>query len=380
MWGTQHLLQLQILRGGRFHRLSRSERVRLPTAHAKFGALLISLIALLYSPVTAAQLSLQTDSVAPERFVAAHGRKAIVMGYASRGLELWAYPLQLISGYELGFRPAGDTTETAGSVLLRRITYDPEAITRTYVGPDFIVRERLFVPLNEQAILLTYTVECRHAIDIVIHFTPVLDLMWPASIGGQSTQWDPAASAYILSEPLHRYSAFIGSPQVISHDEVLNSAQPGTPGNRFAFAVRAGGNSDHSVTVVVALNDEGSSNAPARMRDLLGSQAKFETEARSHYAELLSSTLQIETPDDSVNQQLAWAQIALDQAWVCNPVLGCGLVAGYGPSRAGRGRSTHGFSAVMASSPSRRWSTQALTTGRGKLLPSSPNTRTPQPA
>ncbi len=72
------------------------------------------------------------------------------------------------------------------------------------------------------------------------------------------------------------------------------------------------------------------------MRDLLGGQAKFETEARSHYAELLSNTLQIETPDDSVNQQLAWAQIALDQAWVCNPVLGCGLVAGYGPSRAGR--------------------------------------------
>ncbi len=65
------------------------------------------------------------------------------MGYASSGLELWAYPLQLISGYELGFRPAGDTTETAGSLLLRRVTYDPEAITRTYIGPDFIVRERL---------------------------------------------------------------------------------------------------------------------------------------------------------------------------------------------------------------------------------------------
>jgi glycogen debranching enzyme len=298
--------------------------------------LLILLVAILRPPVLAAQLSLQTDSVAPERFIAAHGRKAIVMGYASGGLELWAYPLQLISGYELGFRPAGDTTETAGSLLLRRVTYDPEAITRTYIGPDFIVRERLFVPLNEQAILLSYTVECRHSIDIVIHFTPVLDLMWPASLGGQSTQWNSAASAYILSEPLHRYSAFIGSSQVISHDEVLNSAQPGTPGNRFAFAVRAGGNSDHYVTVVVARNDEGSSSAPARMRDLLGAQARFETEARSHYAELLNSTLQIETPDNSVNQQLAWAQIALDQAWVCNPVLGCGLVAGYGPSRAGR--------------------------------------------
>ena len=123
--------------------------------------------------------------------------------------------------------------------------------------------------------------------------------MWPASLGGQSTQWDPAASAYILSEATHRYSALIGSPHVISHDEVLNSAQPGTPGKRLAFAVRAGGDSNHSVTVVVARNDEGSSSAPARMRNLLGSQAKFETEARSHYAELLESTLRIETPDDA---------------------------------------------------------------------------------
>ena len=306
------------------------------TANIKVGGLLIWLIAFLYAPIAPGQLSFQTDSVAPERFVAAHGRKAIVMGYASSGLELWAYPLQLISGYELGFRAAGDTTETAGSVLLRRVTYDPEAITRTYIGPDFIVRERLFVPLNEAAIFLTYTVECRHTIDIVVHFTPVLNLMWPASLGGQSTQWNPAASAYILSEATHKYSAWIGAPQVISQDEVLNSAQPGTSGKRLAFAVRAGGNSDRSVTVVVARNDDSSSSVPARMRDLLGSQANFETEARSHYAELLGSTLRIETPDNSVNQQLAWAQIALDQAWVCNSVLGCGLVAGYGPSRDAR--------------------------------------------
>src|SRR3984957_17365310 len=301
----------------------------------RFPLLLISLIALLYSPVTPAQLSLQTDSVAPERFVAAHGRKGIVMGYASGGLELWAYPLQLISGYELGFRPAGDTTETAGSLLLRRVAYDTEAITRTYIGSDFLVREKLFVPLNEQAILLTYTVECRHSIDIVIHFTPVLDLMWPLSVGGQNTHWDPAAYAYILAEATHKYHAWIGSPAVVSHDQVLNSAQPGTLGNQLAFAIRAGGDTNRSATVVVARNDDGSIPA-AHMKDLIAEKTKFEAEAQDHYANLRASNLRIETPDNAVNQQLAWAQIALDQAWVCNEALGCGLVAGYGPSRGGR--------------------------------------------
>jgi glycogen debranching enzyme len=294
--------------------------------------LLVCLIAL--TPASTAQ-SFDTTSVAPERFVAAHGRKALVMGYASSGLELWAYPLQIAAGYELGFRSQGETTEINATDLLRRVTYNPESITSTYIGPDFIVRERLFVPLDEQAILVTYTVDCRHSIDIVIHFRPVLDLMWPASLGGQNTHWDPAASAYILAEATHKYSAFIGSPDVASHDEVLNSAQPGTLSKQLAFVVRAGGDTRPSATVVVARNQEGVSPA-TRLRDLINAAAKFSIEASAHYKDLLAGTLHIETPDDAVNQQLAWAQIALDQAWVCNEVLGCGLVAGYGPSRIAR--------------------------------------------
>lgn len=36
------------------------------------------------------------------------------------------------------------------------------------------------------------------------------------------------------------------------------------------------------------------------------------------------------------NRALVWSEIALGQAWVCNPDLGCGLVAGFGPSRKAR--------------------------------------------
>ena len=168
------------------------------------------------------------------------GAKAIVMGYVSGGLELWAYPLQLISGYQLGFWAAGDTSETAGSLLLRRVTYDPEAITRTYIGPDFIVRERLFVPLNEQAILLTYTVECRHSHRHrdPLHAGSRSDVACIASAARapSGTRLPPPTFSPNL---LHRYSALIGSPQVISHDEVLNSAQPGTPGEPVRLRCRA---------------------------------------------------------------------------------------------------------------------------------------------
>ena len=301
-----------------------------------FTAALLLLAGFLSSAPVLAQQAFNTDSVAPERFVAAHGRKAVAMGYADSGLEVWGYPLQLVSGYEPGFRAAGATTEINAASLLRRVTYEPDAITRTYIGPDFIIRERLFVPLEEAAAFLTYTVECHHSIDIVIHFTPVLNLMWPASLGGQYTRWDAAASAFILAEETHRYSAFIGSSGAITHDDIMNSAQPGAPGSRVAFALRAGGADNSSVTVVVARNDPGSLSAAARIKDLLRSQPKLEAEAKQHYTSLAAGALRMETPDPAVNQQLAWAQVALDQAWVCDQALGCGLVAGYGPSRGAR--------------------------------------------
>ena len=293
------------------------------------------LLCVTFSPRAQAQLSFDTTSVAPERFIAAHGSKAVVMGYASSGLELWAYPLQLLSGYEMGFRSAGETSEVTGVALLRRVTYDPEAITRTYIGPDFIVRERLFVPLEEHAIYVTYAVEGRHSIELIVHFRPVLDLMWPASLGGQNTHWDSAASAYVLGEATHNYQALIGSPGIVAHDEILNSAQPGTPGSQLAFTVRAGGEANRSATVIVARNSPGTS-PKTRLQDLIAAETRFEGEAHAHYANLLAHPLCIETPDAAVNQQLAWAQFALDQARVCSEVLGCGVVAGYGPSRVGR--------------------------------------------
>lgn len=56
----------------------------------------------------------------------------------------------------------------------------------------------------------------------------------------------------------------------------------------------------------------------------------------AHARALQGNVLQLETPDARVNQAFASAERALDQAWVCNPDLGCGYVAGYGPTRANR--------------------------------------------
>jgi glycogen debranching enzyme len=48
------------------------------------------------------------------------------------------------------------------------------------------------------------------------------------------------------------------------------------------------------------------------------------------------SVIAVETPDSMVNRALRWAQVTLEQAWACNSQLGCGSLAGYGPSRGAR--------------------------------------------
>ncbi len=282
------------------------------------------------------KLAWTTESTGPRRFISVHGRRAAIFGYSEDGLEVWTYPVQILSGYAVTFRHQGTTTGIDGQTVLRRITYSPEAVTRVYAGPDFIVREKLFVPLDKPGVIIRYEVDSAKALDIEIRFTPVLDLMWPASIGGQDAVWNSTASAYLLSELTHRFTGSIGSPDIVAHDETPNDRQRVQRLPGLGFTIRAG--RDHKTARVIIAGGGAGQDSSATANELLtdGAESRLERTAVDHYTNLLDQSLQIETPDAETNRALAWAEVALDQAWVCNPDLGCGEVAGYGPSRKAR--------------------------------------------
>jgi hypothetical protein len=281
----------------------------------------------------ATPLTWVVDSTQPARFVAAHGRRSAVFGYSENGLEVWAYPLQLADSFRVAFRPPQGSTEIDGRAVLRRIEYSPEAVTRVYVGPDFAVREKVFVPLDAPGAIVSYEVDGVRPVDIVVRFTPVLNLMWPGGFGGQEAAWHAEASGYLLSEPLHRYTALISSPNIVAHDATPNATRAvgATPG--LAFTMRV--DNARKAAIVMAAGLTGEDPAPLAKK-LLGDRAALESAAAKHYEDLLTQTLEVDTPDADVDRAIAWSQIALDQAWVCNPDLGCGQVAGYGPSRKAR--------------------------------------------
>ncbi len=277
----------------------------------------------------------KTDAAEPQRFVAVHGREAAIFGYPEKGLELWAYPLQLLSGYQLSFHEPGSVEPIAGSQILRRVEYFPTRVVRIYVGPDFVVRETLFVPLHQPGVIVHYIVEGRTGVTILVHFEPSLNLMWPGALGGQGIQWNKAVSGYIEQEQLYGYSATIASPEAVEHDTFDNPAIALHSGMAMVLKPRLSADGDSSASLYAGLD---APHAPqsATVQTLEKDQDQLQMQAQQHDREWLASSLQIETPDAEVNRALAWAELALDQAWVCNPQLGCGEVAGYGPSRPGR--------------------------------------------
>jgi hypothetical protein len=282
----------------------------------------------------AARLALATDAIAPSRFLAVHGRRASIDGYANSGLEVWAYPFQILSGYQVAFRLDGATTPVPGSSILSRVVYEPDSVTRVYLGPEFIVREKLFVLLDQPGAIITYQVEGGRKVEIDVHAVPVLDLMWPGGLGGQNTAWNAALPAFVLSEPADGYSAAVGSPDIVAHDDIVNSADENGNAHPIGFTLRP---DDAGVAhIFMALNPPHTSDAGSVLLQLIRERASYEAKSAAHLREVLDTALRVETPDERVNQAVAWSEIALDQAWVCNPELGCGFVAGYGPSRGAR--------------------------------------------
>lgn len=263
------------------------------------------------------------------RYVSAHGLRAFAGGYSEDGLEIWTFPLQLASDYRLVFVIDGRSEDALA--YLASADVDPLGATRHYAGPGFTVRERIETRGRHPGVIIRYQVEGK-PVDLRARFRPSLNLMWPAAVGGQELAWDAQAKGFLVGEPRRQFRALVASPQATAHSEPNNDRRgsefglplflqlaPQPCGARRCAELVFAGQSERDEDVhatVAALRHAPSEEDAARFRP--------------------AGQLRITTPDADANRALQWAQIALEQAWTCNARLGCGLVAGYGPSHGAR--------------------------------------------
>jgi glycogen debranching enzyme len=272
-------------------------------------------------------LTMQADVSSQPRFAAAHGRAAALMGYTGYGIEAWAYPFQIFTHFHLQIVPRDGGAPIDAEPFLRRIEYRPDEIVRIYSGPGYEIREHLFVPLDRPAAIVSYDVQSQRPLDLRVTFLPVLDLMWPGALGGQDLHWNDAVHGYVISESTTGFRAVVASPEAIDHTAVVNATLRQDLTQSMALRP-VNGHAEIFAALESQPAPEGST-LPALEQD----EAQLRAAYGSHATEILAAGLQIQTPDASLNRALAWSRLALDEAWVCNPRIGCGEVAGYGPSR-----------------------------------------------
>ena len=300
--------------------------------------------ALGHSPIALA------GDVRPNTYLAAVGRRSIAMGTEDGRLELWSWPIKWLHDFQLSFRVPKYTTPIPGRDVARHVTVRPEGFTIEYSYETFTVKQTVFTPLDKPATIMLLEVDAIRPLEIIATFIPDIHFAWPASLGGQYVSWNTEAKAFIFSESRRRVNALLGSPAVTQASDVpahmLSAAPPqfvigvGDASERYTeprLGEPPGGNINvHAafIPIILAGGEMSRDSAKALYESLSAPRAaEREWQRRvAHADSIRTSMVRVTTPDAALNRAVEWAKVNMDDAMVCNPDLGCGLVAGYGLS------------------------------------------------
>jgi glycogen debranching enzyme len=269
--------------------------------------------------------------VRPHQYLGVVGPRSAWLGSETGEAELWVHPLKLASGFSLDFRIPEYVEAVHGRDVARTVEVRPEATTITYSHATFTVREHVLAPLDEPGLLVLLEVESFRPFEIVVSFRAVLQYAWPGGMGGQYVLWSDEDRAFVLSESLQRRNAFIGSPWATAASSHPAHALPDAP-STFTIPVDPARAGRELIPIAIAAGTAPRAQTRAVYRRLLARAAELYAARRRHADAVREGGLRVDTPDDRLDLALDWAKVNLDEQTVCNPDLGCGLVAGWGPS------------------------------------------------
>jgi glycogen debranching enzyme len=261
----------------------------------------------------------------------ASGRQAAFLGREDGSFEAWVYPLKVLHDFNLAFGVAAYADPIPGASLASSVDVRPETSTVRYAHSVFTVDATWFVPLAENGGLVLLDVATSEPITVVVKFRPDLKPMWPAGLGGQYSYWDNAVKAYVIGEGSGKNSALVGSPLGLEPPEQPAHNLPDAP-SQFSIRITPEDAARGLVPIVIAASVNGLEAAKKSYANLLATVEPAYRAAVAHSKKLREELTSIDTPDDRLDLAFEWGKVALDKGFVCNPHLGCGLIAGLGPS------------------------------------------------
>jgi len=264
----------------------------------------------------------------PGAFVSAVGRSAALLGIDDGQFEAWVYPLKILRDLHLRFHVDGRILPA--EALARTVITRPQSTTIVYSDGPFQVRETLFVPIHEPGAIITFDVRTERPLEIEVAFKPDFQLEWPADIGPSHLSWDAEHRAFLFDAQNYPYVAFVGSPTARDSKVGKGGDEPGPDESFFLLGVTERGADQKFVYMAASL--KGRDDAAGTYDRLIHTASPLMAEATKYYTDYFRHTLNIDVPDADIRQAYDWARINLLQGMVENPLVGTGLIAGYGVS------------------------------------------------
>lgn len=276
--------------------------------------------------------------------------RASWLGFETGEGEVWIHPLKVARDISLAFKIPQYSDPIPGDNVARRVDLRPEAQTITYSHAAFQVRQHILAPRDRPGIIHLLEVDAVVDLEIQVTFHPVMQYAWPGGIGGQYLYWDTDNRAFVLSESQQRRNVFLGSPwatEASAHPAHRLAEAPST----FLIPVDRERSGDEFIPIVIAGGVISREEALEEYRFLLQNARSLVRENQRWAREIrdrrlgmrvlpwsgtgAGEALGISGPrrtHDPLATALEWAKINLEEQRSCNPDLGCGLVAGWGPS------------------------------------------------
>ncbi len=265
----------------------------------------------------------------PGTFFDVAGRKAAVFGYEHRGFEAWIYPLQVADDFRLTFALEGYPLPVPAEELLATIAASPEATVFTYSHAAFTVRQILFVPVHEPAVVMLLDVSTTLPMRITASFRPRLKLMWPAGLMTPYVSWNETDRVYTLTEESRKFAAAVAAPGARDLSLMPYQEEPRDVPVSFAIDTTIEETDRRFIPIVIAGSVAGADEARATSRRVLAAALDLYRTNTEHYRALGERTTTVRTPVERLDTAFDWAKVGIDKGIVTNPLLGTGLVAGY---------------------------------------------------
>lgn len=266
-------------------------------------------------------------------YVGVVGSRAAWLGLETGEGEAWVHPLKVAREIRLAFKIPEYHEAIPGARVARIVEARPGLTTLTYSHGAFVVREHILAPQDLPGLLLLLEVDTEVDMEIRVELQPVLQYAWPGGLGGQYLSWSQDNRAFILSESLRTRNAVIGSSWATegsAHPAHRLADAPAV----FVIPVDRSRARDELIPIAIAGGISPRDEVLAVYRRLLEEAPSLVREVQAWARGLQEDHLRVSGGSPQAGPAIEWAKVNLAEQRVCNPDLGCGLVAGWGPSGA----------------------------------------------